>query len=76
MLMGMGGVLGIKDDSFLYGARRVTGAAFGTPRLVGFTHDLLIVARRVVLSSIACRNPLRSSDRHAQGIPLVPVWLS
>jgi len=50
MLVGMGGVLGIKDDSFLYGARCVTGAAFGTPRLVGFTHDLLIVARQVVLS--------------------------
>jgi len=37
MLVGMGGVLGIKDDSFLYGVRCVTGAAFGTPRLVGFT---------------------------------------
>ena len=64
MLVGMGGVLGIKDDSFLYGARCVTGAAFGTPRLVGFTHNLLIVARQVVLS-FACRNPLGSSDRHA-----------
>lgn len=54
MLVSLGGVLGIKDDSFLYGARCVTGAAFGTPRLVCFTHDHLIVARQVVLSSIAC----------------------
>ena len=54
MLVGMGGVLGIKDDGFLYGARCVTGDAFGTPRLVGFTHNLLIVARQVDLSSIAC----------------------
>ena len=67
MLVGMGGVLGIKDDGFLYGARCVTGAAFGTPRLVGF-----IVARQVVLSSIARLGTRREVQKDMRkGIPLV-----